>query len=125
MAMHSVSAELAELALLGVTYAEVEARLDRGLSGDEVYNRRDQAMVGQMVDEARERAHRSARQQALSQGQLVEWRRVAGAWLLVGRDLTPGDIVLVARRDGSTSEELVGEIIRVVGGLTYARAGQL
>lgn len=129
MARYLINCMIADLNALGVTTAEIEARIGANIyiDGDDVfaYGRKGQSRVSDLLHEARERAARDHRNQALRSGRLVEWRNVSGAWLLAGQTIQTGDIVTVTRRDGTTSEEIVGQIVGELNGLTLAHVGQI
>lgn len=51
-------------------------------------------------------------EQKLASGAAV-WRRVSGEWLvqITGQEVEAGDIIKVEKRDGSTSDELIKNIV--------------
>lgn len=129
MARYDVTRQIDELAELGVTFAEAEATLGSHLNidGPTIYawGRRGESAVTNLLHEARERASARERRAALTSGSVAEWRKLGGAWLIAGAGLIRGEVVTVQRRDGSSSLEVVGQIVATHDGLVYARAGAL
>lgn len=129
MAQYIATDDINDLVALGYTTAELETRPELNLYWDGTNwwtgGRSGEHAIARLLTAARQRVQDQARREQLAEGRLVEWRLVAGAWLLAGAELTPGDIVTVTRRDGSTSRELVGEIVAHRDGLVLARPARL
>ncbi|RLP76345.1 hypothetical protein D9V32_05600 [Mycetocola tolaasinivorans] len=125
MSRHNVTTEITEiLATSGLTEDEAKTRfrLDRDGSDWLVWNRADEAFITRHLLDLRDSNARAAQ---LATAGHAEWRMISGVWVLAGTGLTEGDIVTVSRRNGTTSEEIVGQIIATKNGITLARVGSL
>lgn len=127
MALRNINDQLAQLAALGITEEQVHA--DLGPNGKVLYDEgvlkgwhKEGETAVNVYLATKQREHDLAQ---TKNGERIEWRKVSGSWLIAGRNLTPGSIVTVTRRSGTTSQEIVGDIVATIDGLTYARTGTI
>jgi hypothetical protein len=124
---HVTAAEITELFDAGWKPETISGRVDHiKIHSDGTatcYNRVSSNQIDRMLADAREKAARQAARAEVAEGRQVQWRKVGREWLLAGRDLATGDIVTVTRRNGTSSEEFVGDIVAVKDGVTLARVG--
>ncbi|WP_040793310.1 hypothetical protein [Nocardia paucivorans] len=127
MAQYNVTTEVAELLAAGYTEDGITSRVDRITIYSDgeaiVFNRGSEAQIDRLLAEARRKKARKAADTTVAEGRQVQWRKVGHEWLLAGRELTAGDVVTVTRRDGSSSDQIVGDVVAVKDGVTFARPG--
>jgi len=131
MATYNVSKQVKEIAALtGRAEKAVGEELGIKLLGDEwtAWNRSEERGVRNALAEAQEALAREeaakALQEKLATGACV-WRKVSGEWLVqvTGQDVEVGDIIRVERRDATTSDELVKDIVTSTGEGVFVRVG--
>ena len=127
MALRNITSQLERLAAIGITEEQVYA--DLGPTNKVLY---DEGVLkgwhnagANAVTAYLERKEREHSLTQTKNGERIEWRKISGTWLIAGRELIPGTIVTVTRRNGTTSQEIVGDIVATIDGLTYARTGTL
>lgn len=127
MTFRNITSQLERLAAIGITEEQVYA--DLGPTNKVLY---DEGVLkgwhnagANAVTAYLERKEREHSLTQAANGERIEWRKISGTWLIAGRELIPGTIVTVTRRNGTTSQEMVGDIVATIDGLTYARTGTI
>ena len=118
MALHTVTAEVEALLAAGWNLDQIKAltdgRFSKNNAGEwETSSNRNLYAIKHAVTEL-EMAKKRATQ--------ITWAKLRdGSWGIAGRGLVEGAEVTVTRRNGSTSTEVVGQIIETRGDMQLAR----
>lgn len=129
MAWYNMDNEMREIAEITGKAEEVIAKnLDiKNISGEwTAQNRSEEGRVKLALIEAREEAKAKADKKAFEEklaGGAAVWRKVSGEWLvqITGQGVKEGDIVKVERKNGSTSDELIRNIVTTNENGIFAR----
>ncbi|MCL2471315.1 MAG: hypothetical protein FWF25_06195 [Propionibacteriaceae bacterium] len=132
MARHDVTTAVQELMTdYGYTYTDLCDRFRSNFFGRvgedryEVSSRNGEGAVLALLRTEHERDAEKARQADLKSSRKCEWRKISYEWVIVGQFET-GQVVTVTRRNGSTSQEVIGVIVGTTDdGLTMALPGRL
>lgn len=108
MAKYNVKEAATTLLNAGWTTEQILALhpdLEADTNGDwTAWNRRSEAAIDTAAQTATE----------------IHWTKINGQWAIKGANLTEGSQVTVTKRDGRTSIETVGHILRTEGAITWA-----